>query len=114
MTDLEDRLRAELDVFAQRANPDVIRPLRPPPGRAPRRMPRWLVPVAAAAAVPAVILGVTVAVHPAGRHPAAALVAGVPLYYLTMDRPSSGQVVTAVLHSSATGDALASAHIRLP
>lgn len=114
MTDLEDRLRTELDAFAQRADPAVVRPLRPPPGRAPRRVPRWLAPVAAAAAVAAVILGVTVAVHPAGQHPAAAPVAGIPPYYLTMDRPSSGQVVTAVLHSSATGEALASADIRLP
>lgn len=113
MTDLEDRLRTELDAFAQRATPAVIRPLRPPPRRAPR-VPRWLTPVAAAAAVAAVIAGVTIAVRPAGHHPAIAPVAGVPSYYLTMDRPSSSQTVTAVLHSSATGDALASADIRLP
>src|SRR6185437_4101407 len=70
MTDLEDRLRAELDDFAQRANPATIRPLQPPPGRAarqaPRRMRRWLAPVAAATAVAAVIAGVTLAVRPAG------------------------------------------------
>src|SRR5215831_18920187 len=101
MTDLEDRLRAELDAFAQRAKPGVIRPLRPPPGRAPRqapgRMRRWLAPVAAAAAVAAVIAGVTLAVQPAGQNPPTGPgpIAGVLPYYLTLDQPSKGLVATA-------------------
>ncbi|HEV8223496.1 MAG TPA: hypothetical protein VGQ05_24800 [Streptosporangiaceae bacterium] len=123
MTDLEDRLRAELDAFAQRANPAVIRPLRPPPGRAPRqaflrtprRMRRWLAPVAAAAAVAVVIAGVTLAVPTAGHNPVTGPgpIAGVPPYYLTLDQPSKGLVATAVLRSSATGAVLSRARVSL-
>src|SRR6266536_2502739 len=41
MTDLEDRLRAELAAFAQRADPALIRPLREPaiPARPPGQLP---------------------------------------------------------------------------
>src|SRR5438876_9569411 len=119
MTDLEDRLRAELDAFAQRAHPGVIRPLRPPPGRAPRqaprRMRRWLAPVAAAAAVAAVIAGVTLAVPTAGHNPVTGPgpIAGVPPYYLTLDQPSKGLVATAALRSSATGAVLPRARVPL-
>jgi hypothetical protein len=120
MTDLEDRLRAELDAFARRANPAVIRPLRPPPGRAlqrkPRRVPRWLAAVAAAAAVAVVIAGVTLAVRPPGHNPlptGPGPIAGVPPYYLTLDQPSKGLVATAVLRSSATGAVLARARVPL-
>jgi len=120
MTELEDRLRTELDAFARQANPAVIRPLRPPPGRAPqrepRRVPRWLAPAAAAAAVAAVIAGVTFAVRPAGHNPPPAgpgPIAGVPPYYLTLDQPSKGHVATAVLRNSATGAVLARTRIPL-
>jgi hypothetical protein len=119
MTDLEDRLRAELDAFAQRANPALIRPLRPPPGRAPRRasrrVRRWLAPAAAAAAVAAVIAGVTLAVQPASHNPPTGPgpIAGVPPYYLTLNQPSKGLVATAVLRSSATGAVLARARVPL-
>src|SRR6266487_1672292 len=50
MTDLEDRLRAELAAFAQRADPALIRPLREPAIRARPRVPGWLAPAAAAGA----------------------------------------------------------------
>ena len=122
MTDLEDRLRAELDAFARRANPAVIRPLRPPPGRPPQREPReprrvrrWLAPVAAAAAVAPVIAGVTFAVRPAGHNPLTGPgpIAGVPPYYLTLDQPSKGLAATAALRSSATGEVLARTRIPL-
>jgi hypothetical protein len=120
MTDLEDRLRAELDAFARRASPDVIRPLRLPGGRAPQRRPwrapRWLAAAAAAAAVAAVIAGVTLAVRPPGYNPppvGPGPIAGVPPYYLTLGQPSKGLVATAVLRSSATGAVLARARVPL-
>ena len=107
MTDLEDRLRAELDAFARRADPAVIRP---------RRAPRWLAAAAAAAAVAVVIAGVTLAVRAPGHHPpptGPGPIAGVPPYYLTLDQPSKGLVATAVLRSSATGAVLARARVPL-
>jgi hypothetical protein len=113
MTDLEDRLRAELAAFAQRADPALVRPLRKPAVRARPRVPGWLAPAAAAAAVAAVDRGVAFAGRPAGHRPATGPVAGVPRYYLTLDQPRSGHVARAVVHSLATGAALASARIPL-
>src|SRR5215831_3538990 len=68
MTDLEDRLRQALSTEAERAQPEMLRPLRAP--RAPaargwlatrarpgRRWPGWVAPLAAAAAVIAVVAG---------------------------------------------------------
>ena len=116
LTDLEGRLRTEMDAFAQRANPDVVRPLRPPPGRAerqaPRRKRRWLAPAAAAAAVAAVIAAVTVAVRSGGyRQPAETgllPVPAIPPYYLVLSAFPSGHQWPAVLRSTATGEVLAS------
>jgi hypothetical protein len=83
MTDLEDRLRQALSAEAERAQPGMLRPLRAP--RAPaamgwlatgarpgRRWPGWVVPLAAAGAVIAVVAGtaaVSSAIH--GRRAAA-------------------------------------------
>src|SRR5215472_8962236 len=68
MTDLEERLRGALSAEAERAQPGMLRPLRAP--RAPaamrrlatrawpgRRWPGWVAPLAAAAAVVAVVAG---------------------------------------------------------
>ena len=68
MTDLEDRLRQALSTEAERAQPEMLRPLQAP--RAPaargwlatrarpgRRWPGWVAPLAAAAAVIAVVAG---------------------------------------------------------
>ena len=84
MTDLEDRLRQALSTEAERAQPEMLRPLRAP--RAPaargwlaararpgRRWPGWVAPLAAAAAVIAVVAGtaaISSAIH--GRRTAAA------------------------------------------
>ena len=111
MTDLEERLRAELAAFAQRADPALIRPLREPAVRARPRVPGWLAPAAAAAAVAAVVMGVAFAGRLAGHGPATGPVAGVPRYYLTLDQP--GQFARAVVHGSETGAELASARIPL-
>ena len=114
LTELEDRLRAEMDAFAQRANPDVVRPLRPPPARAARqasrRKRRWLAPAAAAAAVAAVIAAVTVAVRSGGyRQPAeTGPLPAIPPYYLVLSALSSGHLSPAVLRGTATGEILAS------
>ncbi len=85
MTDLEDRLRAELAAFAQRADPALIRPLREPAIRARPRVPGWLAPAAAAVAVTVVVMGVAFVGWLAGHRPATGPVAGVPRYYLTLD-----------------------------
>jgi hypothetical protein len=134
MTELEDRLRAELDAFAQRATYPQIRPLRPPAGRAwfgrawfgrawfsragtgrsSRRAARWLAPAAAAAAVAAVVAGVNFTVQPAVHQTTsgAGAIAGIPRYYLTLNQPS-GKVATAMLRSTETGAVLSTALIPL-
>ena len=114
MTDLEDRLRSELTTFAQRADPTLIRPLREPAVRARTRVPGWLAPAAAAAAVTAVVLGLTFAGALTSHRPASGPVSGVPPFYLTLDEPWSGHFARAVVHGSATGAALASARIPVP
>jgi hypothetical protein len=112
MTDLEDRLRADLATRARQADPGLIRPLREPAARARLRVPRWLAPVAAAAAVTAVIIGAGFAGQLPGHGPVAAPVAGLPGHYLTVDQPGPGNVARAVVRSSATGKALAT--VRIP
>ena len=113
MTDLEDRLRAELAAFAQRADPALIRPPREHAVRARPRVPGWLAPAGAATAVAAVVIGVAFAGRLAGHRAATGPVAGPPSFYLTLDRPWSGHFARAVVHGSATGTALASARIPL-
>jgi len=74
----------------------------------------WLAPAAAAAAVAAVVLGLTFAGGLTGHRPSSGPVSGVPSYYLTLDEPWSGHFAKAVVHSSATGAALASTRIPMP
>src|SRR5262249_19915170 len=68
VTDLEDRLRQALSTEAERAQPEMVRPLRAPrapaargwlatPARPGRRWPGGAAPLAAAAAVMAVVAG---------------------------------------------------------
>jgi hypothetical protein len=113
MNDLEDRLRAGLATRARQADPALIRPLREPAARARRRMPGWLAPVAAAAAVAAVIIGAGFAVQLPGHDPVAAPATGLPGYYLTLDQPGTGtgHFAQAVVRGSATGTPLARARI---
>ena len=128
MTEIEDRLRAELADFAQRADSARIRPLRQPAIRARSRVPAWLAPAVAAAAVAALVTGVVYTHQIAGhRQPASGVrtavspfslstgtIAGLPRYYLTLDQPTSWQQsARAVVHSSATGAALATRRILL-
>lgn len=128
MTEIEDRLRAELTAFAQRADSARIRPLRQPAIRARSRMPAWLAPAVAATAVAALVTGVVYTHQLAGhRQPAAGVgtavsplssstgtIAGLPSYYLTLDKSWSGPpLARIVVHSSATGAALATRKIRI-
>jgi hypothetical protein len=123
MTDLEERLRRELRQL--RPLPGSVRPLRVP---APRRFPRtrrWLIPLAAAAAVLVIIAVVTagsglVGGSSAPTGPTAPMTAGVarslPRYYVVAFQRyiNGGRTIAtyAAVHETATGAALAS--IRVP
>lgn len=64
MTELEERLRRGMNRYSERIRLESLPPLREPSGRRPRRTVRWLAPVAAAAVVVSVIVGVSLA----GQH----------------------------------------------
>jgi hypothetical protein len=81
MTKLEERLRRDLRALAEQAQPGLLRELRVPQARPAWRQRRWLIPVAAAAAVAAVLGGVYAVRSPA-RPAVAAAVPSVPRYYL--------------------------------
>jgi len=108
MKGIEDRLRQDLTQFAQRAQPETIRPLRMPAPRRRARTARWLAPVAAAAAVVAVVACVTLVGHMSSR-PATGAPAGMPAYYVVVVQTTSGSAEhptstgTANVYSSATG-----------
>jgi hypothetical protein len=124
MTDLEQRLRRDLQMISQRADPGSIRPLRDPPARRRSRAVRWLAPVAAVAAVVGVVTGVSLIDRPQG-HQSAPLQSPVPPepagpmppFYVTAWQTfagnNGGPIPTfAVVHDSATGAVLAT--VRVP
>jgi hypothetical protein len=118
VTELEERLRRDLQRLSERAGPGSIRPLRDPPARRRSRPVRWLAPVAAVAAVLGVVTGVSLASRSQGHQPASVRLpaapepAGtMPPYYVTAYQSFVGaapsHVVTmATVHDSATGAAL--------
>jgi len=135
MTDIEERLRHDLKKRGERAHPASIRPLRVPPAsrrsRARYRLAsarrskaaRVLAPATAMVAVIAIIAGVWMAGHPAGKQPgAAASSAGMPKYYVTLNTVLRGKSsappemmagvgpgrVTAIVRDSLTGAVLGS------
>ncbi len=111
MTDVEDRLRHDLMIITERAQPGSIRPLRAAEPRRRSRTIRWLAPVAAMVAVIAIIAGVSLAGRSAGHRPAAAAApAGLPAYYVMLQHAASGNA-TATVRQSATGTVLASVDI---
>ncbi len=115
MTDLEEQLRRELKGIAERAKPDLIRPLSDPPRRRRSRAVRWLAPVTAAAAVAGLIAGLTVAGHTANhRLSSQAIPHGTPRYYVALSGVTRRQVtvITATVRTSATGARVAS--VQLP
>jgi hypothetical protein len=123
VTDLEDRLRRDLNQVAEAATVDSIRPLRVPNRRRVPGLVRWLAPVTAMAAVMGVVAGVRLAAEPGpGRAlgqfapqpspvPGAATAepAGTPPpYYVTVVQTAPPDVTTtAIVHGSATGAVLA-------
>jgi hypothetical protein len=125
MTELEQRIRRDLQRISERAGPGSIRPLRDPPARPRPRAVRWLAPVAAVAAVLGVVAGVSLAGRPQG-HRSAPLQSPIPpesagpmpRYYVTAWQTYAGsghgtQIPTfAVVHDSATGAVLAT--VRVP
>jgi hypothetical protein len=115
MSDIEDRLRAELWVQAQRTQPQQLRELRIPPRRDPRAGPgrrlvrsrRWLVPAAAAmaiAAVAGVLTGLRIVASPLPV-PAAAP-GGRPPFYVALPPPGYPGRPAATIHASASGAVL--------
>jgi hypothetical protein len=113
VTDLEQRLRDELQKISERPDPGSIRPLRVPPARGRRRLARWLTPVAAVAAVLAVIAGVSLAGRMPGQPPASAVAPrGMPPYYVIVQQAASDQATTATVRDSRTGEVLT--RVRLP
>lgn len=112
MTDVEGRLRTELRRLAEQAQPDSIRTLREPVGKARWLKVRWLAPITATMAVLAVISGLALAGQNAGQRPAPqATSAGTPKYYVTLTNSASGTTfrrVALTVRSSATGKVLAS------
>jgi hypothetical protein len=107
MSDIEDRLRAELWAQSQRTRAEDLRELRvpsPAPARRPAGARRrwWLAPAAAAlavAAVAGVVAGVRLTAAPA---PAAAPGARPPFYVTVPDTGSSGHP-DATVRATATG-----------
>jgi hypothetical protein len=112
VTDIEQRLRRDLQEVTERVAPGSIRPLREPAPRRRARAVRWLAPVAAVVAVVGVIAGVSLA----GRSPAGPSlgapsnsvpepVGPMPRYYVVAYQAFVGShvVTTAAVHDSATG-----------
>jgi hypothetical protein len=125
VTELEERLRRDLEWVSQRADAGSIRPLRVPSPRRRARAVRWLAPVAAVAAVIGVVTGVSLAGRSQGHRPAGVQspippepVGPMPTYYVTAWQTYAGsnngaQIPTyAVVHDSATGAVLAT--VRVP
>jgi hypothetical protein len=123
MTRLEEQLRCGMKSYAERIPPESLPPLREPSHRRPRRTVHWLAPVAAAAAIVGVIVGVSLAGQHAQR--ASALRTGggatttpvppgpgMPQYYATVFQTYAGGggnlLTKAEVLDSATGAELRS------
>src|ERR1035441_964103 len=109
MPDIENLLREELKRAAGQIQPELLRPLQ-----VPARRPSWrprLLPLAAAAAVIAVITagalvaGLTAAHPPAAHKPAVSgsAPASLPRFYVTTSSSPDGRGIQAVVRASASG-----------
>jgi hypothetical protein len=109
MPDVENLLREELKRAAERVQPELLRPLQ-----VPTRRPSWrprLFPLAAAAAVIAVITagalvaGLTAAHQPAAHKPAVSgsAPASLPRFYVTTSTTPDSRGIQAVVRASASG-----------
>lgn len=122
MNGIEDRLREELKEFSLRAQPESLRPLRPPAPRRRTRTIRWLAPAAAATAVVAVVAGATLAGHtmapqPASKghakvhnYPLIPAYPGMPAYYVALTQTTAAHgpstTMTADVYDTRTGHRL--------
>ena len=128
MSDIEDRLRAELRAQSQRTQPEDLRELRippsrpglpawpelpirphgrPRPGRRPARSRQWLAPVAAAlaiAAVAGVLTGLRLTAGPSVVP--AVSPGGRPPFYVALPPPGYPGRPAATIHASASGAVL--------
>jgi len=102
MTEIEDRLRRELTQVAEWAKPGQLRPLREPRARA---RVGWLAPLAAAAAVVAVVAAVWLAGAAIFHGPVSTVApdTGMPRFYVVVTGPP---IFRAVVHDSLTGRVL--------
>jgi hypothetical protein len=122
MTDLDEKVRSLLTVAAENITPESVPPLRlpepvfwlPSGRRRNIRAYRWLAPVAAGAAVLAIVVAASVvAARPYAHQPATpAIVPGeVPAYYLAMTATSSKNPLHspqfAGIYSTSTGKLVA-------
>jgi hypothetical protein len=120
MSDIEDRLRAELWAQSQRTQAEDLRDLRvPPQPKAPARRRRtrytlWLAPVAAALAVIGVIVGVQQSVPRRPVPPAAPPAPrGLPRYYLEIP-DGGGDIDEPAITVRRSADAAAVSQVSVP
>jgi hypothetical protein len=116
VTDIEQRLRQELQEVTERVVPGSVRPLRERPPRHRARVVRWLAPAAAVVAVIAVVTGVSVVSRSQGQRPAPTANAAMPPYYVIVQNGYVGLASTVTVRESATGRVLATLRVpfRLP
>jgi hypothetical protein len=118
MTDLEQRLRRDLQGISQRADAGSIRPLRDPPARRRPAAVRWLAPVTAVAAVLGVVAGVSLASRSQGHRPAPLQspippepAGPMPPFYVTLAATYPQNAPWAYVRDSATGAVLTAVHL---
>jgi hypothetical protein len=121
VTDIEQRLRRDLQEVTERVAPGSIRPLRAPAPRRGNLAVRWLAPVAAMAAVLGVVAGVSLVGRGSSELPASATspepAGTMPRYYVNVYQNDAGPLpldtaTLAVVHDSATGAILTT--VRVP
>jgi hypothetical protein len=107
MSDIEDRLRAELWAQSQRTQAEDLRDLRVPsrPTAPARRRGRWWLAPAAAALAVAAVVGVLAGVRGTSGHqpPPAAAGSGPPRFYVTVPDTGNSGHPDATVRATATG-----------
>lgn len=116
MTELEERLRQELNDMAHQLAPADLRPLREPAPRAWSRRARWLAPVAAAAALAGVIAGLhltglATSPRPASPRMPALAADGTPRFYVRLVLSDRSPATTAVVADARTGQTITTVQV---
>jgi hypothetical protein len=118
MTTAQERLRRAINATAEQITADSVPPFRAPeparrfavePWPGPRRLPRWLAPVAAAASIAIIAAGVLVISNVVAVRPRPADLTGktVPPYYVALTKVAHSSRVDVTVRSTATARALA-------